>query len=101
MKRKKSSKLVAAELEYHKVRADVLMRARGRCQLQIPGVCTGRAEHTHHRQRRKADNHTHANLAAICDRCHDYAHGHPTEAYEMGWLVRSTDDPAKVPVRRK
>jgi hypothetical protein len=59
------------------------------CEFRIPGVCTGRAAHTHHRKMRShgLDN-SPANLAKVCLECHAWAHAHPTAAYKAGWLVR-------------
>lgn len=31
---------------------------------------------------------------------HSHIHANPELAYEMGWLVKSTDDPALIQVRR-
>lgn len=30
--------------------------------------------------------------------CHGWVHGHPAEAYRLGWLVHSWHDPASVPL---
>lgn len=38
-----------------------------------------------------------ANALALCRRCHEWSHGTPTEARSVGWLLRSTDDPATFP----
>jgi hypothetical protein len=34
----------------------------------------------------------------LCGGCHRRSESHREEAYEHGWLVRQTDDPAMVPV---
>lgn len=48
------------------------------------------------------------NLIVLCgsgtamDSCHAWVHAHPSEAYEMGWLVhgiKGETDPALVPVK--
>lgn len=96
MPRRKSARLKQDERELEKATAIVHARSGGRCEFGIRAVCTKRAEHVHHRQRRRSGNHTAANLADVCRPCHDYAHGHPTVAYIEGWLVRSEDDPALI-----
>lgn len=61
----------------------------------------------HHRQPRQMGGTSRpeindpVNLALLCGSattgCHGYIESHRTEAYEMGWLVHSWDDPAAVP----
>jgi hypothetical protein len=96
MTKKKTQRLLGQEAELRKAKAEVRTRSRGRCEFCIPGVCTGKAQHAHHRQRRRADNHTPENLADVCLSCHAYVHQHPDVGYLNGWLVRSNDDPAMV-----
>lgn len=75
---------------------EVRRRSRGRCEFRVRGVCTGKAVHFHHRKLRRHRDHSPANLGHLCNPCHSYAHAHPTESYEKGWLLKSTDDPAEV-----
>ena len=61
----------------------------------------------HHRQARqmggtkRAGINDPANLALLCGSgttgCHGHVESFRTEAYEMGWLVHSWEDPAEVP----
>lgn len=81
-----------------KVRAEVRERSGGWCELDHDG-CTGKAVHMHHRQLRRPDNHYAANLLHVCHRAHHDAH-HLTDRYDLGWMVHSWDDPARVPVLR-
>lgn len=77
----------------------VMERAAGVCEAMVPGVCTGRAEHWHHRRMRSQGGaHEVVNGLGVCAGCHGFFHAHPAHAYEAGWLVRSVDDPAVVPV---
>lgn len=58
----------------------------------------------HHRRMRsqspKSLVHNIENLVLFCGSgtqgCHGYVHGHPSESYEKGWLVRSFDDPGDI-----
>jgi hypothetical protein len=60
-----------------KVRPFVLARDGYRCQLKVPGVCTGVAEHVHHTLG-KAYGDDPAYLVAACAKC-NYAIGDPTK----------------------
>lgn len=61
----------------------------------------------HHRRARQAGGSTWpginlaSNLALICGSgttgCHGYIESHRKEAYRMGWLVHSWDDPSTIP----
>lgn len=76
---------------------------RARCEAQIPGVCTMRNEHAHHRRMRSQRGRTDLdNLIALCNRCHWVIHNPPPAAaerwaYRHGLLVPSWLDPAAVP----
>ena len=39
-----------------------------------------------------------ANLVSLCRECHQWVHGNPEEAYVLGWLVHSWDNPVDIPV---
>lgn len=59
------------------------------CAAQISGVCTGRAEHRHHKLPRSAGgDDTPENTTDLCGACHRYVHAHPTFGYESGYLIR-------------
>lgn len=80
------------------VRELVRERSGGFCEARLEG-CNGRAVHLHHRQRRSqrgAD--IPENLLHVCASCHDAVHRIGERAYRLGLLVRSSDDPAAVPV---
>lgn len=70
------------------VRNAVHRRSGGRCEIGIDG-CAGRAVQIHHRQRRMPGNSTLDNALDVCTPCHNYAHAHPAEAIERGWIVSS------------
>lgn len=69
------------------------------------GVAVANVPHSvHHRTRRsQLGLHEFPNLLTLCGSgstgCHGYVHGHIAEAEAAGWLLRSTGDPLKVPVR--
>lgn len=58
------------------------------CEVRTE-VCTGRAEHRHHKLRRSRGGSDDAsNTADCCGRCHLFIHEHPAWAYAAGWLIR-------------
>jgi len=79
-----------------------MARDGGRCQR-----CYGTAIDVHHRRPRgmggTSDDYISyglANLVSFCRKCHDWVHAHPAASYELGWLVKSGEDPAEVPVHK-
>jgi len=95
-------------------RAEVMDRARGRCEyvivqghtrfgIPVDDRCTNPATQVHHRLRRsQGGTDTPDNLVALCATCHhERIHGHPEAAFAAGWLlhapplpeIRSTKDP--------
>lgn len=72
------------------VRNQVRSRSRGVCEAVTP-VCTGRAEHQHHKKGRGPHLNTAALILDCCNACHSYIHSHPAEAYERGWMIRRND----------
>lgn len=67
------------------------------------GICekcgAAQAREWHHRQNRSQGGlWTAANGMDLCTSCHRYVTEHPEESYRNGWSVRSTADPAEVPV---
>lgn len=82
------------------VKAAVRRRSGNRCEM-ASAVCTGTIEHFHHRKLRSQGGGPEiTNALGACNSCHAYAHNNRTLAFLMGWCVRSTSDPAKVPVRK-
>lgn len=76
------------------VRAEVRRRSEGHCEL-----CGSSGDHMHHRkQRALGGRHEAANLLHVCWLCHDDIHGNIARSEALGWLVRSSVDPADVPV---
>ncbi len=62
---------------WRRVRAEVLVRDRGRCRLRIEGVCTGAATCVHHVAGRDATGDDPAYLVASCQPC-NLTTGDPT-----------------------
>jgi len=59
------------------------------CEIGRAGVCTGRAEHRHHRLPRSAGGSDDAsNTLDTCGACHAFAHSRPSLAYAHGWSLR-------------
>lgn len=83
-----------------------ISRANNICECGGPG-CTITPSQAHHRRprgaggSRRADTNTLANLLLVCEPCHRYIESHRRWAYGRGFLLRQTDDPALVPVRRE
>lgn len=76
------------------VREEVKARSHGYCEFcGMPG-----AVHMHHRKLRRHGDHRALNLLHVHLRCHDDIHHNPDRSYELGHLVRGTDDPATIPV---
>lgn len=77
-KRKEENKI------YKKVKAEKFA-ASDRCELKIPGICTGKAEGLDHVQKRSPKNLTKAkNLVRACNACNYWKETHPKEAAIMG-----------------
>ena len=68
----------------------------GACTARIPGVCSGLAEHGHHRQLRRHGNDTPLNVIPVCARCHNAIHHRPAWSTSWGLLVPSWADPADI-----
>jgi hypothetical protein len=78
------------------VRVAVGDRAGGYCDWC--GLPMGTFD-AHHRQlRSRGGKHTLQNLVAPHRACHEYIHGHPSEATARGFMVSSWDCPPAVPV---
>lgn len=58
------------------------------CEIAVPGVCTGRAEHRHHVLLRSAGG-TGGPCLDCCAADHRYVHEHPEWAYANGFLMHS------------
>jgi 5-methylcytosine-specific restriction endonuclease McrA len=76
-----------------KVRAEVLERSKGLCEIPHGpriGRFPHRADHLHHiLMRSQGGQHTPENLIAVCWEWHAYIHANPAISYEQGWLRRS------------
>lgn len=85
------------------VRAIITSRSGRYCEIGLNG-CTDRAVHKHHRRCRgmgstkRPETNQAANGLDVCLHCHEWVESHRREAYEYGWLVRQTEEPADVPV---
>jgi hypothetical protein len=91
--RKSSLKPVSAKrnssmADYKRAKKEIMQRSNGACEARVPGVCTGGAEHAHHKRRRsKGGKDEAANLIAVCFHCHEWIHTHPGAAVDAGLLV--------------
>lgn len=83
-------KPAAFEAEFKKMRALVIERSKGMCELQASPNCTGRGCHVHHRKTRsQGGENSLENLRHACLLCHSFIHAHPEASYAAGWLVPS------------
>lgn len=89
------------------VRHLVILRAGGYCEL----CATRPGGSVHHRKPQQMGGtrdpliHSLANLLLVCGTgttgCHQRIESNRALAYQNGWLVHRSDDPAKVPVMRR
>lgn len=77
----------------------VRRRSGGKCEVGS-AVCTGTAQHFHHRKLRAHKDHTSINCLYACGSCHTLIHSRPAMSYLLGWLVHGWDDPAEIPIKR-
>lgn len=77
------------------VRREVRLRSRGVCEVW---GCNFMADQMHHRKLRRFGDHRAVNALHVCNTHHAWIHANPYESYASGLLVRSTLDPADVPV---
>lgn len=80
-----------------KSRQVVNERSQRRCER-----CGGVGTDWHHRRRRNVrDSHQHeaCNGVLLCRTCHSWAHLHPRDAREEGWILATTvSDPSAEPI---
>ena len=82
-----SSKRKKKDQEYSKLR-NVFLTENHLCQVAVSG-CTNSASDVHHTyagSNRDAFYLVQSTWLAACRNCHDYIHGHPTEARVLGYL---------------
>lgn len=100
-KGKPSSKVTGETAARRLVRA----RSGGVCEVQIEGVCLGRAHSFHHRLNRSQGGlWSAANGLDTCGSgvagCHGWITEHPAACYVLGWLVPNGASPEQWPVLR-
>lgn len=79
----------------------MVVRAAGRCEAALPGICTGGAEEWHHRQPRDRYNDCVENGAALCSACHRHITDvSPADGFERGLRVSRhlSGSPGEVPM---
>jgi hypothetical protein len=74
--------------DYQLMRAEVWMRARGRCEAPVHADdCTFECQEVHHLAGRVGpDPHNPDNLIGLSSACHRYVHAHPEWAYHYGLM---------------
>lgn len=85
--------------EFRQMLIPLRERSGGKCEATISPNCTGQGTHGHHRKLRSQGGLNNLEtLLDTCVNCHMWIHHNPSLARGLGLLVRSTDDPALVPV---
>lgn len=85
--------------DWEQVRMDLYLRCRGRCEFCGVAFREGDKVAVHHRKlRSQGGGHDMVNLCLVHSQCHEWTHANPLMAYEWGWMVRGSLDPAEVPV---
>lgn len=99
-KRGKVAKLVNRGLKPVPAKTRRAVRERDGYRCRAGGCWIGETGgHIHHRKlRSQGGDHSPANLLLLCDDHHRAVHASPGLAYELGFLVRSSDDPALIDV---
>lgn len=65
----------------------------GPCEAAVLAVCTGTAEHRHHKRRRsQGGGEDRQNIVLACNACHNWVHANPAEARALGLLVFGIDN---------
>lgn len=83
-----------------KARRIVSERSGGVCEVQLSGVCQGRAGEWHHRRNRsQGGTWEPSNGLHLCSGCHRWITEHPAESYDEGWMLRAGHWPESTPVR--
>jgi hypothetical protein len=82
-----SSKRKKKDQEYLKLRERYLLE-NPLCMVKVNGCSHGATDihHTYAGANRDAFYLVQSTWKAVCRNCHDWIHGHPAEAREMGWL---------------
>lgn len=95
-----SAKKRAGRRGWEQLRAAVLERSNGCCDLCAFAIGPDEYECHHRRLRSQGGLDEMANLVALHDLCHDRLHGDRAMARETGFIVHRPDDPAHTPVLR-
>ncbi len=68
------------------------VRSGGLCEIEVDGVCTGRATDWCHRHARsQGGTWSPQNGLHGCHECHMWTHAHPSKARVNGWVCKSYD----------
>jgi hypothetical protein len=81
---KKSVKAAKDDKEYKKL-VKLMLSENDKCEMKVPGVCTGKANGLHHK--RKRGKHTmkdKKNLLRACNACNGWVEANPIEAEKLG-----------------
>lgn len=76
------------------VRLAVDERDRRQCMR-----CAANGREIHHRMRRRDAGHPLSGCILLCPTCHRWAHAHPTQAKETGFIVPPWGDTLTMPIK--
>ena len=83
-----SAKRKSTMADYKRAKEEIMQRGDGACEARVVNVCTGGAEHAHHKKRRsRGGTDDGENLIAVCFHCHEWIHTHPADATALGLLT--------------
>jgi hypothetical protein len=90
---KKSVKAAKNDKEYKKL-VKLMLAENDKCEMKVPGVCTGKAQGLHHK--RKRGKHTlkdKKNLLRACNACNGWVEKFPIEAEKLGLVETKFKQP--------
>ena len=77
----------------------VRVRSKGRCEIMIPGVCSGvPIDFSHRKGRGVGGTWAPSNGLHSCRACHQWIGNHKTMAYRNGWMVKGAYQHETMPV---
>jgi len=86
------------------VRSLIYERSAGRCEICDEWASDAQLHHRRARgmgSTRRPDTNLPSNALLLCAACHRRVESYRSQAYDNGWLVRQSGDPATTPVLRR
>lgn len=89
---------MSAAPDWSKLNPPLEARAMGFCEKCGTEMVSGGDVRHHRKLRSQGGRHTLDNLVLICQACHTWIHANPGDAYALGWLVNSWNEPHEIPI---